>query len=72
MLRTDVRYVTPNGEFTQSALSALRSEMQLLATRLTVAEGKIAAAAAIANATGGATVDAEARTQLAAIRSALT
>ena len=72
MLRTDVRYVSPQGEFTQAGVVAIRSEMQALSVRLAAAEAKIAAAAAIANAAGGATVDTEARAQLAAIRSALT
>lgn len=72
MLRTSEQYVTPDGRLTQAGWQALTAEFTALATRLSTAEAKIAAAAAVANAAGGITVDAEARAQLAAIRSALT
>ena len=72
MLRTDVGYVDAQGRLTQAGFQAFQSEMTSLAARLSAAEAKIAAAAAVANAAGGVTVDAEARAQLVAIRSALT
>lgn len=72
MLRTDIKYVDNMGRFTMAGVQAIEAERAALVARLTIAENKIAAAAAIANATGGATIDAEARTQLAGIKAALT
>lgn len=63
-LRTDIQYFTPDGRLTQAGFQAFNE--------ITTLSSKIAAAAAIANAAGGATVDTEARAQLAAIKAALT
>jgi hypothetical protein len=74
VLRQDVAYVGGNGMLTKAGYDlfiGLFRDQADTAARLSAAEGKIAAAAAIANASGGATVDTQARAQLAAIRSAL-
>lgn len=68
MIRADVAYVEPDGSLTQAGWQVLAD----LERRLLAAEAKIAAAAAVANAAGGATVDTQARAQLAAIKVALT
>jgi hypothetical protein len=70
-LRTDIQYFTPDGRLTQAGFQAFGQITTLTATVSTL-QAKIAAAAAIANAAGGATIDTEARAQLAAVRSALT
>lgn len=70
MLRTDVVYVKPDGTFTQAGVQAVQRE--LLALGVSALGVKITAAAAVPNATGGATVDTQARAQLAAIKVALT
>lgn len=64
MLRTDVVYVKPDGTFTQAGVQAIARELQSLNSKLT-------AAAAVPNAVGGATIDAQARAQLAAIKAAI-
>lgn len=64
-LRTDIKFVTQDGMLTQAGAQAFTSEINVLAA-------KIAAAAAVPNASGGATVDTQARAQLAAIKVALT
>ena len=65
-------YVDRFGRLTQAGWQALQGALDAQGTRLAAVEAKVAAAAAVANATGGATIDAEARTQLAGIRTALT
>ena len=72
MLRTSEPYVDARGRLTQIGWQAFTTEFNAMATRITALEAKIAAAAAVANAAGGATIDAQARTQLAAIKAALT
>lgn len=67
MIRTDVPYFTADGRLTKAGFdvfSAMERETKAL-------KAKIAAAAAIADAAGGATVDAEARAELVAIKGAL-
>ncbi len=68
MIRFDVVYVDADRTLTQAGYEVLRD----MDRRLQAAEARIAAAAAVVNAAGGATVDAQARTQLAAIKTALT
>ena len=68
MIRADVVYVDKDGTLTQAGWQVFAD----LERRALAAEAKIAAAAAVANAAGGATVDAQARAQVAAIRMALT
>ncbi len=63
-LRTDVIYFTPDGRLTQAGFQAFTNE-------ISTAAAKIAAAAAVADATGGATVDTQARAELIAIKTAL-
>lgn len=63
-LRTDVVYFTPNGMLTQAGFQAFSAEISTLAR-------KLAAAAAIANSSGGATIDTQARAELIAIKGAL-
>lgn len=64
MIRKGVPYINPDGTLTDAGYFALRGEFDALAK-------KLAAAAAVPDATGGATVDAEARAELAAIKAAL-
>lgn len=68
MIRADVVYVDKDGTLTQAGWQVFAD----LERRALAAEAKIAAAAAVADAAGGATVDAQARAQLAAIKVALT
>lgn len=68
MIRADVVYVDKDGTLTQAGWQVFAD----LERRALAAEAKIAAAAAVANAAGGGTVDTQARAQLAAIRVALT
>lgn len=63
MIAPNVRYITPNGTLTVDGLALLAD----LDRRLRVAEGKLTAIAAIAEPTGGAVIDAEARAAIAAI-----
>lgn len=72
MLRLREKYITPTGELTDAGWQALQGEFDAQEARIAALEAKVAAAAAVANAAGGGTVDAQARTQLAGIRSALT
>lgn len=64
MIRKGIPYTNPDGSLTDAGYFALRSEFDALAK-------KLAAVAAVPDATGGATVDAEARAELAAIKAAL-
>lgn len=68
MIRADVVYLDKDGTLTQAGWQVFAD----LERRALAAEAKIAAAAAVADAAGGATVDAQARAQLAAIKVALT
>ena len=68
MIRADVVYVDKDGTLTQAGWQVFAD----IEGRALAAEAKIAAAAAVADAAGGATVDAQARAQLAAIKVALT
>ena len=70
MLRTDVVYVKQDGTFTQAGVQAIQRE--LLALGVSGLATKLTAAAAVPNAVGGATVDTQARAQLAAIKVAIT
>jgi len=72
MLRTSEAYITKDGKLTQAGYQAFQKLFADQAARIAALEAKIAAAAAVANATGGATIDTQARTQLSGIRSALT
>jgi hypothetical protein len=56
-------FVQPDGRLTLTAAQ----ELQAVARRLNALEIKLAAIAAVADPTGGATVDAEARTAIIAI-----
>lgn len=67
MIRMGVSYVMPGGSLTKAGYDALIA----LDRRLQAIEDRLSAAAAVADATGGATVDAEARAELAAIKAAL-
>lgn len=67
MIRTDREYVR-NGMLTQEGFSVFTR----MESRLAEIEAKLAAVVAVADATGGATVDAEARAEVAAIKGALT
>lgn len=71
-LRTDTPYTFGDGRLTPAGWQALQGALDAQEARLAALETKVAAAAAVANATGGATIDAEARTQLAGIKAALT
>lgn len=64
MLRTDIRYVNPDGTLTQAGAMAIQTEIDRVAR-------KLAAAAAVADPTGGGTVDAQARAAIVAIKGAL-
>lgn len=70
-LRTDIPYVTKDGRLTPAGWQALQGVLDSQDARLAALDAKIAAAAAVANATGGTTIDAEARAQLAGIKGAL-
>jgi hypothetical protein len=72
MLRVSEIYIDAQGRLTQAGYLAFTTTLNAQAARITALEAKIAAAAAVANASGGATVDTQARTQLAGIRTALT
>lgn len=71
MIRISEIYVDKSGRLTQAGWQAFTAEFAAQSARIAALEAKISAASAVANAAGGATVDTEARTQLAAIRSAL-
>jgi chemotaxis receptor (MCP) glutamine deamidase CheD len=53
-------------------IQRLVRELETQGAALAALQAKVAAAAAVANAAGGATIDVQARAQLAAIRAALT
>jgi hypothetical protein len=72
MLRLREKYVTPTGELTDAGWQALQGAFDAQEDRIAALEAKVAAAAAVANAAGGATIDTQARAQLASIRTALT
>jgi hypothetical protein len=72
MLRLREKYVTPTGELTDAGWQALQGAFDEQEARIAALEVKVAAAAAVANAAGGGTVDTQARTQLAGIKAALT
>jgi len=63
-LRTDVQYFTPDGRLTPAGFLAFTSEIKALTAKLN-------AVAAVPDAAGGATIDAQARAELAAIKDAL-
>jgi hypothetical protein len=67
MIRTDIRYVDADGTLNQAGWS-LFNDMQ---GRIAALEAKLAAAAAVANASGGATIDANVRAETIAIKAAL-
>jgi len=67
MIRTDIRYFTPEGTLTKAGYDVLAS----LSADLAAVQAKLVAAAAVADAAGGATVDAEARAELVAVKGAL-
>ncbi len=67
MIRKGVQYLLADGTLTTAGVLALGG----LETRLAALEVRLNAAAAVADAAGGATVDAEARAELVAIKAAL-
>lgn len=67
MIRMGENYVRADGSLTQAGWSAFREMEQ----RIAGLEAKLAAAAAVANATGGATVDTQVRAEVVAIKGAL-
>lgn len=71
-LRMAEVYVDAQGRLTQAGWQALQGALDAQAGRIAVIEANLAAAAAVANATGGATVDTQARAELVAIKAALT
>lgn len=66
-LRMGETYIDQGGRLTQAGWQAF-SDME---RRVAELEAKLAAAAAVADAAGGATVDAEARAELVAVKGAL-
>jgi len=64
MIRKGIPYVNPDGTLTDAGYFALNGIEQRL-------DRMLAAVAAVPDATGGVTVDAEARAELAAIKAAL-
>lgn len=66
-LRTDVQYITLDGKLTQAGYAEFRS----MATKIATLEAKLLAASAVANAAGGATIDANVRAETIAIKAAL-
>lgn len=64
MIRKGIPYINPDGTLTDAGFFALNGIAQRL-------DRMLAAVAAVPDATGGATVDAEARAELAAIKAAL-
>lgn len=66
-LRMGETYIDQGGMLTQAGWQAF-SDME---RRVAELEAKLAAAAAVADAAGGATVDAEARAELVAVKGAL-
>lgn len=67
MIRVDIKYFTPDGRLTKAGFDVFAAmEREVSALR-----AKIAAASAIADAAGGATVDTQARAELVAIKAAL-
>jgi hypothetical protein len=67
MIRADIRYFYADGTATKAGYDMLVS----LFARVEALEARLNAAAAVADATGGATVDTEARAELQAITGAL-
>lgn len=67
MIRTDIRYFYADGTATKAGYDMLVS----LFARVEALEARLNAAADVADATGGATVDTEARAELVAIKGAL-
>ena len=63
MINNLVSYVNPDGTLTTRGLEYLGD----LERRIVLAEGKLAAIAAVTDPAGGATIDAEARTAIIAI-----
>ena len=63
-LRTDIQYFTPDGRLTQAGFQAFNTEISATAA-------KLAAAAAVPNSSGGATIDSQARAELIAIKGSL-
>ena len=63
-LRTDIQYFTPDGRLTQAGFQAFNAEISAMAV-------KFAAAAAVPNSSGGATIDTQARAELIAIKGAI-
>lgn len=72
MIRQREKYMNGDGSLTDAGYFAFTQLFAAQAARIAALEAKIAGAAAVANAAGGATVDTQARTQLAGIRTALT
>lgn len=70
MIRQGARYVDQSGCLTTEGYLALTRIDQMEASLAALA-AKLDAAAAVADATGGSTVDAEARAELVAIKAAL-
>jgi hypothetical protein len=66
-LRMGEPYVDQRGGLTQTGWQAFTA----MEERIADLEAKLAAAAAVSDATGGATIDAEARAELIAIKGAL-
>ena len=66
-LRMGEPYVDQHGGLTQTGWQAFTA----MEERIADLEAKLAAAVAVANATGGATVDTQARAELIAIKGAL-
>lgn len=67
MIRVDVSYVTPDGRLTKAGFDAFGA----MEREIAALKAKVAAAAAIADAAGGGTVDTQARAELIAIKAAL-
>lgn len=67
MIRMGENYVRGDGTLTQAGYSAFR----LMEQRIADLEAKLAAAAAVANAAGGGTVDTQVRAEVVAIKGAL-
>lgn len=67
MIRTDVQYMTQDGKLTKAGYDVFVA----MERDVRVMRAKLAAMAAVANAAGGATVDAQARAELVAIKGAV-
>lgn len=70
MISMALPYVDGNGRLTKAGFDALQG-LAAFEGRIAALEVKLTAAAAVADATGGATVDAEARAELVAVKAAL-